>query len=51
VYQAQLEYRVELVGFRSNDDGKWLKAVPLEDEAAFRVFQERELEHVKPMRP
>jgi hypothetical protein len=41
-----LEYRVESVGFRSNDDGKWLKAIPLEDEAAFHVFQERELEQV-----
>jgi hypothetical protein len=41
-----LEYRVEAVGFRSNDDGKWLKAVPLEDEAAFHVFQEHELEQV-----
>jgi SNF2 family DNA or RNA helicase len=46
-----LEYQVEAVGFRSNEDGKWLKAVPLEDEAAFRVFQERELEHVKPPMP
>jgi superfamily II DNA/RNA helicase len=49
--ESTLEYRVESVGFRSKDDGKWLKAVPLEAEAAFRVFQERELDHVKPLIP
>jgi hypothetical protein len=45
------EYRVEAIGFRHNDDGKWLKAMPLEDEAAFRVFQERDLETVKTLMP
>jgi hypothetical protein len=44
-----LKYRVESVGFRINDDGKWLKALPLEDEVAFRVFQECDLEHAKPL--
>jgi hypothetical protein len=46
-----LEYRVEAVGFRSNDDSKWLKAIPLEDEAAFRLFQGCDLEQVKPSMP
>ena len=41
-----LEYRVDSVGFKPNDDSKWLKAVGLEAEAAFRVFQERDLETV-----
>jgi hypothetical protein len=49
--QETLECRVESIGFRSNDDGKSLKAVPLEDEAAFRVFQERDLEHTKLLLP
>jgi hypothetical protein len=40
-----LQYRVEAVGFRSTHDGKWVKAVSLEDQAGC-VFQGRELDHL-----
>ena len=42
---VSIEYRVDAVGYRSNDDGKWIKAVPLEPaDVPMRVFQARDLE-------
>jgi superfamily II DNA/RNA helicase len=44
------EYRVESLGFRHNDDGKWVKAVGLEPDGSdgnVRIFHEADLERLK----